>query len=241
MYGKLEEKPFVGSLKPNPPQFFLRLAPRALALGGLLALFPLFLLCAVLIRLSSPGAVFFRQRRVGVGGTAFTLYKFRTMSAAAGLPVTAENDLRITRFGRFLRKTKLDELPELYNILRGDMAFVGPRPEVVELVDFENPLWREVLSVRPGITDPVTLEFRNEENLLAGVEDKLKFYREVIQPYKLEGYADYLKKKCLKNDLKIVARTFMVVLFPRTAPPLKIKGMGAAEQRTFDFALSEQK
>lgn len=227
MYGKLEEKAFPRRLEKNfySPEFFSRSAECAIALAGLIALLPLLLACCVLVRVSSPGKIFFRQQRVGRGGAVFTLYKFRTMiESSGGLPITAENDRRITFPGKILRKTKFDELPELYNVLRGEMSFVGPRPEVVELVDLENPLWHEVLKVRPGITDPITLEFRNEEQLLAGVEDKQKFYREVIQPYKLNGYVEYLKTKNLKNDLKIVGQTFRVVLFPHTAPRLKIDG-----------------
>ena len=95
-----------------------------------------------------------------------------------------------------------NRLTQIWNVLRGEMSFVGPRPEVVELVDFNNPLWQEVLSVRPGITDPITLQFRNEESLLSGVEDKEAFYLEVIQPYKLNGYISYLNTKCVTKDLK---------------------------------------
>jgi lipopolysaccharide/colanic/teichoic acid biosynthesis glycosyltransferase len=226
MYGNLQEKNFARSIDQNTDfsEFVWRCGTCALAIGGLIALSPILLMCALLIRISSPGSILFRQKRVGQNGKIFTLYKFRTMTAASvGLPITADNDCRITNFGRILRKTKLDELPELYNVLRGEMAFVGPRPEVVELVDLTNPLWREVLSVRPGITDPITLEFRNEENLLAAVEDKKNFYRQVIQPYKLDGYLRYLKTKSFTNDLKIIARTFKVILLPQTVPPPNMK------------------
>ncbi len=133
--------------------------------------------------------------------------------------VTAATDSRITSIGKFLRKAKVDELPEIYNVLRGEMSFVGPRPEVVELIDFTNPLWKEVLSVRPGITDPVTLRLRNEEKFLATVENKEKFYRDVIQPYKLNGYIKYLKVKSSTADLRIIIRTFKVIFLPKTAPP----------------------
>ena len=225
MYGKLKEETFPRGINTNLhlSEFISRIGACALAISGLVILSPLLILCAALIQCSSPGAVFFRQKRVGRGGRIFTLYKFRTMvESKRGLLVTAENDQRITPLGRILRKTKLDELPELYNILLGDMSFVGPRPEVVEMVDFKNPLWEKVLSVRPGITDPVTLEFRNEESLLVNIEDKSKFYREVIQPYKLDGYVRYLKTKCLRRDLMIVAETFKVVLLPKTAPPIRL-------------------
>jgi lipopolysaccharide/colanic/teichoic acid biosynthesis glycosyltransferase len=225
MYGKLEEETFPRGINSNfnLSELIVRSGVCALAIGGLFILSPLLIVCAALIRFSSPGSVFFRQKRVGRGGRIFTLYKFRTMvESKRGLLITADNDNRITPFGRIMRKTKLDELPELYNILLGDMSFVGPRPEVVEMVDFKNPLWRKVLSVRPGITDPVTLEFRNEESLLVNVEDKSKFYKEVIQPYKIDGYLRYLKTKCLRRDLMIVAETFKVVLLPKTAPPIRL-------------------
>lgn len=191
-----------------------------LALTGIIVFFPILLLFAKLVCFSSRGGVFFCQRRVGRNGKLFTLYKFRTMFISnGGLLVTSATDCRITPIGRFLRKWKLDELPELYNVLRGEMSFVGPRPEVPELVDFSNPAWNVILKVRPGITDTVTLRLRNEEAMLATVEDKESFYREVVQPYKIHGYLEYLKIKSLKTDLKIIAQTLKVILFPRTAPP----------------------
>lgn len=198
--------------------------PRAvesvLAVGGLIAVMPLLAICALLVWASSPGPIFFRQSRVGRYGETFTLYKFRTMLISVkGLPITAASDSRITPIGRFLRKWKLDELPEIYNVLRGDMSFVGPRPEVPELVDFSNPAWKRILKARPGITDPVTLRLRNEEAVLATVEDKEAYYREIVQPFKIKGYLKYLESKSLKTDLKIVANTAKVILIPRTAPP----------------------
>jgi lipopolysaccharide/colanic/teichoic acid biosynthesis glycosyltransferase len=193
-----------------------------LAVIGLLVLSPLLLLSALLVWMSSPGGIFFRQARVGRGGENFTLYKFRTMFASnTGLPITAANDCRITRIGRVLRKWKLDELPEFYNVLRGEMSFVGPRPEVPELVDFSNPAWETVLSVRPGITDPVTLTLRNEEAVLAKIkdEDKEAYYHNTIQPYKINGYLEYLKIKSFKTDVKIVLQTAKAILLPQTVPP----------------------
>ncbi|MGC2239071.1 MAG: sugar transferase [Pyrinomonadaceae bacterium] len=226
MYEQLGEKTPARGIAANGDSsaFFVRAGEFAAAGGGLLLLSPILLLCAVLIRLNSKGAILFRQKRAGLNGDIFTLYKFRTMYALAeGLPVTAENDPRITSVGKLLRKMKLDELPQLYNVLRGEMSFVGPRPEVAELIDFDCPKWQKVLSVRPGITDPVTLELRNEGLLLSEVEDKLTFYREVIQPYKLNGYLSYVHNKCLKTDLKIIAQTLKALLFPQTAPPIKLR------------------
>lgn len=191
-----------------------------LAAAGLAVLCPVLAVCAILVRISSPGEIFFRQQRMGRGGKLFTLYKFRTMVVSgSGLPITAADDRRITAIGRVLRKWKLDELPEIYNVLRGDMSFVGPRPEVPELVDLGDPAWNIILKARPGITDTVTLCLRNEEAVLAAVEDKESFYRDTIQPFKIKGYLEYLQTKSLKTDLKILVQTIKVILFPQTAPP----------------------
>ncbi len=133
--------------------------------------------------------------------------------------VTARGDDRVTPVGRFLRRTKLDELPELWNVLKGDMALVGPRPEVPELVDLTDPLWVEVLEARPGLTDPVTVGLRNEELLMAGVEgDRDRFYREVLQPRKLRGYADYLRNRNWRSDLGVLGATAVAILRPGSGP-----------------------
>lgn len=216
-----KNQPFNGGIVTD--DFIKKGLPRSLefliAFAGLVILFPVLAICAILVWRSSPGGIFFCQQRVGRGGKIFTLYKFRTMVVSnGGLPITAANDCRITAVGRFLRKWKLDELPEIYNVLSGEMSFVGPRPEVPELVDFTNPAWSIILKARPGITDTVTLCLRNEEAVLATVEDKESFYREVVQPYKINGYLEYLQKKSLKTDLRIIAQTLKVILFPRTAP-----------------------
>lgn len=203
----------------NLPQGIPRNIEAMLAIIGLLGFLPLLAVIAVLIKITSSGPVLFRQRRVGVGGKSFTLLKFRTMKfQQTGLPITAANDWRITRFGRKLRQMKLDELPELWNVVRGDMSFVGPRPEVPSLVDLENPLWQEILRVRPGITDPVTLKLRNEESLLANVIDKESYYRNILQPYKMSGYVKFVRKKSWKSDVKIVCQTVKAVVLPQTAP-----------------------
>ncbi len=207
-----------------PNQSHQRRLPRTaeicLSLAGLALLSPLFLVIAVLIKLSSHGAVFFRQKRIGLKGEKFVLYKFRSMrSDSEGLKLTAEDDCRLTRIGKRLRRYKFDELPQLWSVARGDMSLVGPRPEVPEYVDLRNPLWREILSVRPGITDPVALRLRNEEHLLASVADKETFYTEVLQPFKLRGWAEYARRKTWKTDLLILLRTFEVILLPNTAAP----------------------
>jgi lipopolysaccharide/colanic/teichoic acid biosynthesis glycosyltransferase len=136
-----------------------------------------------------------------------------------GAQVTAKGDARVTRVGRFLRKSKLDELPELWNVVRGDLSLVGPRPEVPKYVNIEDPLWQRVLEARPGITDPVTLRLRNEEELLASCAGgPERFYLDTLQPYKLLGYVQYLQKRTWRSDLHVLLRTVFAVIFPAKAP-----------------------
>lgn len=188
---------------------------------GLVACVPVLAVAAVAIKLGSPGPVFFRQRRVGRGGRTFELIKLRTMVAKAGGPaVTAGDDRRITGVGRLLRMTKIDELPELWHVVRGEMSLVGPRPEVPSLVDLGDPLWRRVLEARPGLTDPVTLRLRNEEALLAGVEgDREAFYRQVLQPWKLRGYRRHLERRHFLGDIGVLVATLLAIVRPTGAPP----------------------
>ncbi len=198
-----------------------RLAEGIIAFLSLVLLSPLLIVCAILVLVSSTGPIFFCQRRVGQYGNGFWMFKFRTMrTSSEGLLITAATDNRITGIGRFLRKWKLDELPELYNVLKGEMSFVGPRPEVPEFVDLTNPLWKFVLDVRPGITDPVTLTLRNEEAVLAQAEDKELYYRSIIQPYKLRGYIEYLEVKSVRGDLGVILKTIKVMLLARPEPRL---------------------
>ncbi len=171
---------------------------------------PFLALASLAIVLETPGSPFFLHERVGLEGRRFRLWKLRTMRVGAGPEVTAAGDQRITRVGRLLRLLKLDEVPQLWNGLRGDMAFVGPRPDAPSLVDPENEMWRDVLSVRPGITDPVTLSLRNEESLLAEVEgDRELFYRQRLQPFKLKGYIDYLQTRTILRDLGVILKTVL--------------------------------
>ena len=235
MLGKFEEKAVTGSLmqKRLVSEKVNRFIECLLVSTALVVLSPILLMCAAAVWVSSPGPILFRQRRMGRNGKPFTLFKFRTMRAAsAGLLVTAGNDQRITGVGRILRRSKLDELPEFYNVLRGDMSIVGPRPEVVELVDLSDPAWHRILTHRPGITDPVTLQFRNEESLLAGVEDARKFYLDVIQPYKLKGYMAYLDGKSFTSDAAILIRTFRVVLLPNTVLPINAANLTDAAKQS---------
>jgi lipopolysaccharide/colanic/teichoic acid biosynthesis glycosyltransferase len=198
-----------------------RLVEALIALAGIIVFSPLLALSALAVAVSSKGPVFFRQERVGHNGKTFILYKFRTMRPGQGGPqVTASGDSRITPVGRILRKTKLDELPSLWNVLRGDMSIVGPRPEVPRYVDLNNPKWRMVLRVNPGITDPMTLCLRNEEALMADVPgDHETFYLDVLQPYKLEGYLDYIRQRSWRGDVAIVGKTLLAVISPGKTPP----------------------
>ena len=218
---------------PGPRPGLARPVEAALAAAGLVLAAPVLAVSAAAIAATSGLPVFFRQERVGRGGRPFTLIKLRTMRRSGGGPkVTAGNDPRITAVGRFLRRTKLDELPELWNVLRGDMSFVGPRPEVADYVHPESALWREVLSVRPGLTDPVTLRLRHEEALLEAVQgDREKYYRETLQPRKLEGYVDYLRRRSWRSDLGVLVATAGAILRPRRADR-ELDGARGAGPRT---------
>jgi lipopolysaccharide/colanic/teichoic acid biosynthesis glycosyltransferase len=191
-----------------------------LASAGLVASSPLLVLGAVLIRFTSPGPVFFRQKRVGRYGKLFELIKFRSMRIEnEGSQITAKGDKRVTWAGKLLRITKIDELPELWNVVRGDLSLVGPRPEVPKYVDLEDPLWRRVLKARPGITDPVTLRLRNEEVLLGRQSDPEAFYLQTLQPYKLRGYLEYLDRRTAASDFRVIRDTVMAVVAPARTPP----------------------
>jgi lipopolysaccharide/colanic/teichoic acid biosynthesis glycosyltransferase len=172
----------------------------------------MFGLLAVAVKLSDGGPVFYRQERVGEGGRLFAILKFRSMLVNAekmGLSVTKDGDPRITKVGRFLRKTKLDELPQLWNVLQGDMSFVGPRPEVPCYVEKYTTGQKRVLELRPGITDLATLEFRNEEELLRTAADTEKFYLEYCVPRKIELNLAYAKTANVWEDVKIILRTLL--------------------------------
>ncbi|MGH9755744.1 MAG: sugar transferase [Blastocatellia bacterium] len=205
----------------------------AIALACLVIAAPLIALTAIAIAVTSRGPVIFRQKRMGRKGRPFIMYKLRTMTAASGGPqVTAGDDVRITPVGKFLRKTKLDELPELWNILKGDMSLIGPRPEVPRYVDLKDPMWRLVLAARPGIADPMTLRLRNEEELLVEVEgDRERFYLETLLPFKLEGYLNYLQARSWRSDLKVLWQTVIAVAFPNKTPLPTLEEIRIASQR----------
>jgi lipopolysaccharide/colanic/teichoic acid biosynthesis glycosyltransferase len=183
---------------------------RLLALIGVVILSPVFAVIALAVRTSSPGPLFFRQKRVGRAGRLFTIVKFRTMRANDGSnTVTASNDSRITKTGAFLRKWKLDELPELFNILVGEMSFVGPRPDVPGYADLLTGDDRKILSLRPGITGPASLKYYNEEEILAGVENPKEYNDLVIFPDKVKINLKYLERCSLLEDLKIITYTIL--------------------------------
>ena len=181
---------------------------------ALLLLAPLLLLVALWIKLDSPGPVFYRQERVGRHGVPFRIHKFRTMHAGApGLPLTVGEDPRVTRAGALLRRTRVDELPQLIDVLRGAMSLVGPRPEVPRYVAHYPPGLRErALAVRPGITDPASLAFIDEAALLARAADPEREYIEVILPAKLQCAADYAQQASLATDLRVLWQTLRALL-----------------------------
>jgi len=186
---------------------------------GLLLLMPLFALIAILIKLDSPGPVFFRQERVGRHGKLFRIHKFRTMqhaAADAGPQLTVGADARITRVGALLRTTKLDELPQLIDVLQGSMSLVGPRPEVPRYVALYPAALRDkVLSVRPGITDPASIEFRDEAARLAHAADPEYEYVHNILPRKLALASDYVDRASVATDLAVMTRTLRALLVDR--------------------------
>lgn len=181
---------------------------------GLALLVPLLLLLALWVKLDTTGPVFYRQERVGRHGQPFFIHKLRTMRVGeAGPQITVGADPRITRSGRFLRASKLDELPQLWDVLRGAMSLVGPRPEVPRYVAlYPEAQRRIVLSVRPGITDPASLQFRHESELLARAADPEREYVERLMPQKLALACDYVQQASLAGDLRIIARTLGALL-----------------------------
>jgi len=183
--------------------------------GALLVLWPALLLAALAIKIDDPGPVFYRQVRVGKDGKTFRIFKFRTMVVDAdkkGLQITVGRDRRITRMGAFLRRTKLDELAQLLNVFIGDMSFVGPRPEVPKYVELYTPYQRQVLLVRPGITDYASIAYRNENDMLAGAKDPERMYIDVIMPDKIELNMKYLREISPLADIRLILSTIAAVV-----------------------------
>jgi len=187
-----------------------------LTIPGVIFLMPVFLLISIWIKIDSSGPVFFRQQRVGKAGALFAIYKFRTMIVDAekqGKQITIGADRRITLSGQFLRKYKLDELPQLINVLKGEMSLVGPRPEVPRYVEEYPEHIREiVLSIPPGITDYASIEYRNENDVLGCSTDPERTYIEEVLPIKLKYYVQYVKERSLWLDFVLLIRTFIVII-----------------------------
>ena len=184
------------------------------SLFGLLLLSPVILCIAVWVKCDSKGPIFYRQVRVGKDGREFKLLKFRSMRMGAdraGLLTLGDRDPRVTRLGFWLRKTKLDELPQLFNVLVGDMSLVGPRPEVPKYVALYTPEQREILSVRPGITDAASVEMRDEAELMAQQADPEGYYVNVQIPLKIKLTKEYIAQQSFLSDLKLIVRTIGVM------------------------------
>jgi len=197
--------------------------------SGLLLLSPIFLIVTILIKLDSAGPVLYRQMRVGMNFRRFWIIKFRTMENQAdkkGLQITAGGDKRVTRLGRLLRKGKIDELPQLFNVLRGEMSLVGPRPEVEKYVELYKEDYEEILKIRPGITDISSVIFSNEEGVLQNQADPEWYYKHILLPEKIKLAREYMSRASFFYDIKIIFRTFYKVfcqviakLFPATMSP----------------------
>jgi lipopolysaccharide/colanic/teichoic acid biosynthesis glycosyltransferase len=185
---------------------------------------PILLLAGAAVLIANGRPVLFRQDRVGQFGRHFQILKFRTMvTRNEGSLVTKSGDARVTGLGRFLRKYKLDELPQLWNVVRGEMSFIGPRPEVPRYVDPANDAWSAVHRVRPGITDLATLVYRDEERILAEFDDPERGYREVVLPAKLALNLEYIRRRSPVRDLKLLALTLRYSLMPGQFDPLTIR------------------
>jgi len=185
------------------------------SIAGLIFLLPLLLIVSILIKLDSKGSVFFIQKRVGKNFRSFNLYKFRTMvndNRQNNLFITSNIDPRITRVGKILRKTKIDELPQLWNVIKGDMSIVGPRPEVEKYVEIFRRDYKEILKIKPGITDYAAIEFRNEEGILRKYDSIEDGYIKEILPAKIKLYKKYLKEKNFFLDIKIILLTLWKIV-----------------------------
>ncbi|MCF6153720.1 MAG: sugar transferase [Candidatus Brocadia sp.] len=196
----------------------MRIFDFIVSLIGIIILSPLFIVTALLIKLTSPGPIIYSQKRVGRNGCLFRLYKFRSMVVNAdriGTSVTTGHDPRITKVGRVLRKTKLDELPQLWNVLKGDMSFVGPRPDVPEIVSNYTGAMKRILEVRPGITSNASLHLRNEEDLLSLARKPDKAYEEIFVPAKVGLAMEHVNRKSFLFDFGILLKTVWVLTVGR--------------------------
>jgi lipopolysaccharide/colanic/teichoic acid biosynthesis glycosyltransferase len=197
---------------------------RGAALAALIVLAPVLAAASLAVLIDDGWPILYRQKRVGRRNRLFQLLKFRSMrNNNTGPAITAAADPRITRSGAFLRKFKLDELPQLWNVVRGDMSMVGPRPEVPRYVDYEDGRWQQVLEDRPGLTDLATLVYRNEEELLAGAPDPEAFYREVLLPDKLHLNLQYRRGRTFALDLRLILATIRYSVAPSGFDAAKVR------------------
>lgn len=182
---------------------------------GILVLLPIYFIIAILIKFDSKGAVLYKQERIGLNGIPFYVLKFRTMvpnSFSKGALTVGSRDPRVTKVGFYLRKYKLDELPQLFNVFFGEMSFVGPRPEVRKYTDLYDQNQKKVLSVKPGITDYASIKYRNENDMLAKSENPEKLYIEEIMPHKLQLNLEYIKNNNVFKDIQIIFSTFYTIV-----------------------------
>ncbi len=206
------------------------MVPQIAAGLSLIAVAPIIAMCALALVVEDGGPIFFRQSRIGKNGRPFVLLKLRSMKhESRGTSITARGDSRITDVGKIMRKYKFDELPQLWNVLRGEMSCIGPRPEVPEYVDLSDPRWQAVLSVKPGITDLASLAFRNEETLLLHQNDCDNFYRDWLLPRKLDMSAYYIRTRSVATDVKLIALTIRHSLLPHQFDRHKIAKQFAYE------------
>lgn len=193
-------------------QIIKRIFDFLVSLLGIIILSPIFIIVSIAIKIDSKGNILFLQKRVGRYGKEFNIYKFRTMVTDAekiGKQITVGNDSRITKVGTFLRKTKIDELPQLFNVLKGDMSLVGPRPEVPKYVALYNEEQKNVLNVRPGITDMASLRYRDENEILGKVENPEEYYINVIMKDKLSLNLEYIQKSNVFFDIYLIVKTII--------------------------------
>lgn len=215
----------------------MRIFDFVVSLIGIVILLPVFLFTALFIKCTSPGPITYSQKRVGYNGRLFSLYKFRSMVVNAdriGTSVTTGKDPRITKVGRILRKTKLDELPQLWNVLKGDMSFVGPRPDVQEIINNYTAEMKRILEVRPGITSNASLHLRNEEELLSLAKEPDKAYEEIFAPAKVGLAMEHVHRKSFIFDLGILLKTLWILTVGRICPtkePLIVKEIKQAIER----------
>lgn len=180
---------------------------------GILIFLPFGLLIALFIKCDSRGPVFFKQKRVGLNGKLFDLIKFRTMKChMTGLKITSADDPRVTRVGKYLRKWKIDEIPQLINTIKGDMSLVGPRPEVPDYIQFYDTEQLKVLSVRPGITDLASIKYRNESLLFKEVENVNEYYVNNIMPDKIKLNLEYVNGRSLFSDISLILKTIKTIV-----------------------------